>query len=165
MNFSGFFIFGIIFVFIYFIITYLRENKKPMEKETSDYNEIENMFFEKIREGKPAYKLLRIYTSFDLMMIKSFFISENIPYYIEFGHLMKVFPFIQCVNYNNTNVYILEENYYDAIIVINDYIKYKNLNEYKIKNVFWGAFEYLLMSYVVISPQKHLSIDVNYKKE
>jgi len=136
-----------------------------MEKETLDYNGNENMFFEKIREGKPAYKLLRIYTPFDLMMIKSYFISENIPYYIEFEHLMKIYPFIQCANYNNTNVYILEEDYNDAIIVINNYIKYKNLNEYKIKNVFWGTFEYLLMSYVVISPQKYLSIDINYKKE
>jgi hypothetical protein len=142
---------------------YLHKNKKTLKKETLYYNEIENIFFENIKMGKSAYKLLRIYTSFDLMMIKSFFISENIPYFVEFEHLMKIYPFVKCGNYNNSNIYILDEDYNDAIIVINNYLKNKKFNEYKVKNVLWNVFEYLLMNYVVTSPQKYLCIDVNYK--
>jgi len=133
--------------------------------ETSDYNVIEKLFFEKIKEGNISYKLLSIYTPFDLMMIKSLFISENIPYYVEFEHLMGLRPFVQSLNYNDVKFYILEEDYNDAIIVINSYIENKNLNEYKIKSVLRNVFEYLIIAWIVPSPQNYLGIDVSYKNE
>ena len=100
MNNNLYFGLGLFFVFIYFIIMYVRKDETKTIKETLDYNIMENEFFEKIKQGNIAYKLLKIYTPFDLMMIKSFLISENIPYYVEFEHLMKVYPFIHCPNYN-----------------------------------------------------------------
>jgi len=38
--------------------------------ETSDYNIIEKLFFEKIKEGNISYKLLSICTPFDLIWRK-----------------------------------------------------------------------------------------------
>jgi len=144
---------------------YYYKNKKTEKKEILDYNENEYIFFKNIYNGKPFYKLLSIYTPFDLMMIRSFFISENIPYYVEFEHLMKVYPFIHGENYNNTNIYILYEDYNDAIFIINNYIKSKNINEYNIKNTFKGLLEYLIMGWVVTSPENTIGFDVNYNNE
>jgi len=161
MDFDNFFIFGIVIIIAYFIIRFFPKKKKVIEKETLDYDDIENNFFEEVKKGKSRYKLLEIYTSFDLMMIKSLFISESIPHYIEFGHLMKLYPFLHCQNYNNANMYILEEDYDDSINVIRNYIKNKNLSEYKLRSVGRNVFEYFIMAYVVPSPQNHLGIDVN----
>ncbi|MCL2801197.1 MAG: hypothetical protein FWD28_05525 [Treponema sp.] len=163
MNFDGFFVFGFIFLFVYFIIICLIKNNKNKEKEVLDYNEIENIYFQKIREGSKSYKLLRIYSPFDLMMIKSFFISENIPYYIEFEHLMKVYPVIHCPNYNNSSINILDEDYNDAIEVINNYIKSREQKKYGFKGLCRGVLEMALMMWVVPSCQNQLGIEVNYK--
>jgi hypothetical protein len=157
-----FFGFGLLFVSVYILITYIIQHNTPIEKETLDYNDIEKTFFEKIKEGNLPYKLLSIYTPFDLMMIKSFFISENIPYYIEFEHLMNLKPFVHSLNYNNVNFYILKEDYDDAIIIIDSYIESKNLNEYKAKSVLRGVFEAICISWVMPSPKNHLGLDVNY---
>jgi hypothetical protein len=164
MNLDGFFITGIVFVLVYSVFIFLYKNENSEKKETLDYNEMENTFFQKTKGENFAYKLLRIYNPFDLMMIKSFFISENIPYYVEFEHFMKIYPFVHSANYNNANIYILDEDYDDAVLVINSYIKNKNLNEYKIKYAFRGVFEYLFMNWVVTSPQNYLGMEVNYKK-
>jgi hypothetical protein len=132
-------------------------------KETLDYNDVEKAFFEKIKEGNLPYKLLSIYTPFDLIMLKSFFISENIPYYVEFERLMGLLPFVHILNYNNVNFYILEKDYDDAITIINDYIKNKELSNYKIKEVSRSVFEIVCINWVIPSPKNYLGIDVNYK--
>ena len=144
MNYDYFFYFGIVIVILYYIIRFFLKKRKVIEKEVLDYNDIENKFFEEVKKGKSRYKLLKIYTSFDLMMIKSLFISEGIPYYIEFGYLMKIYPFLHCANYNNANMYILEEDYDDSINVIKNYIKNKNFSEYKLRNVGRNFFEFFL---------------------
>jgi hypothetical protein len=158
-----FFGFGLLFVFVYILITYIIRHNTPTKKETLDYNNIEKTFFEGIRDGDSPYKLLSIYTPFDLMMIKSFFISENIPYYVEFEHLMGLKPFVHSLNYNNVNFYILEKDYDDAIIVIDNYIESKNLDKYKAKDVFRNIFETICIFWVMPSPQNHLGFYVNYK--
>jgi len=49
MGFDKYFIFGFLFIIIYIIIVYMRKNNyKSIEKETLDYNNIENIFFEKV---------------------------------------------------------------------------------------------------------------------
>jgi len=163
MNFDEVFILGIVLIVIFFIIRYLIKNMKSAGKETLDYSDIEEEFFAKIKEGKTQYKLLEIYTPFDLMMIRSLFTSESVPYHIQFEHLMKVYPFVHCENYNNASMYILEEDYSDSIIIIKNYIENKNLNEYKIKSVGRNIFEFLTMTWVIPSPQNYLGIDINYR--
>ena len=136
-----------------------------MKKESLEYNESEEMFFQKIREGYVPYKLLNIYTPLDLMMIKSLFVSEQIPYYTEFEHLMGLRPFVQTINYNNANFYILKEDYNDAIIVIEEYIRLKILDKYKFSETIRSIFEYLMIGWVVPSPNSFLGIEVNYNKK
>ncbi|MDR2964613.1 MAG: hypothetical protein LBU88_02430 [Treponema sp.] len=138
--------------------------KETLEKETLNYNIIENIFFDNIKKGKIPYKILNIYTPFDLMMIKSLFISENIPYYVEFEYLMKVQPFMHGLNYNNVNLYILEEDYNDAMIVIKNYLKTKNTEKYKIKKILRNVVEMVFFNYTAPNPNIYLGIDIYYKK-
>jgi hypothetical protein len=164
MVFDKLFLFGLLFIFIYTLFMHMRKNSyKSIKKETLDYNDMENAFFDKIKEGSMAYKILRIYTPFDLMMIKSFFISENIPYYVEFEHRMKIEPFVQILNCNNVNLYVLDEDYSDSIIVLKNYIKNNNYDEFKIRSAFRGIFEFICIGWVVPSPHNYLGIEIIYK--
>ena len=163
MKINLFFWMGLIFIFVYLIITSIKKSYLKIEKETMDYNDMEKLFFAKMKEEFISYKLLDIYTLLELMMIKSLFISENRPYYVEFENLMSLRPFVHCKNYNNAKIYILEEDYSDSLIVINSYIKNKDLNKYKIKNVFGNILEYIISGWVIPSPHNYLGIDVNYK--
>jgi hypothetical protein len=158
------FIIGTLAIIVFFIIRYLVKSKNSIKKEVLDYNEMEKKFFDEISEKNMPYKLLNIYFPFDLMIIKSLFISEQIPYYVEFDHFMGVRPFVQIINYNNTNLYILEEDYNDAIIILGNYIETKSLNKYNNKERIRNIFELLLINWVVLSPQNNLGIEINYKK-
>jgi cbb3-type cytochrome oxidase subunit 3 len=155
---------GILAITIFSIVRYFINNNKKKTKEVLDYNEMEKMFFDKISGKNRPYKLLNIYFPFDLMFIKSLLLSEQIPYYVEFEHFMSIRPFVQIINYNNTNLYILEEDYNDAIIVTENYLKTKTLNKYEIKEVFGNLIELALMNWVALSPQNNLGIEIIYKK-
>jgi len=76
---------------------------------------------------------------------------------------MGVKPFVQINNYNNTNLYILEEDYNDAIIVLENYLKTKSFNNYKIKEKIRNLFELATISWVIYSPQNNLGIEINRK--
>ena len=161
---SYIFILGTLAIVILCIVRIFVEDKSIIKKEILDYNEMEIMFFNKISKENRPYKLLNIYFPFDLMIIKSLFMSEQIPYYVEFEHLMGVKPFVQIINYNNTNFYILEEDYNDAIIVLDNYLEAKSLNNYKAKEKIRNIVELALISWVIYSPQNNLGIEVNYKR-
>jgi len=77
-----FFIFGTLAIVILCIVRFFLENKRIIKKETLDYNEMEIIFFNEISKDNRPYKLLGIYFPFDLMIIKSLFMSEQIPYYV-----------------------------------------------------------------------------------
>jgi hypothetical protein len=154
-------VFGTLAVVVLCIVKLFSRNKN---KEVLDYNEMELIFLNKISEKNRPYKLLNIYFPFDLMIIKSLFMSEQIPYYVEFEHFMGVKPFVQIINYNNSNFYILEEDYNDAIIVLENYLITKTLNNYKIKEKIRNIFELAIISWVIYSPQNNLGIEINYKK-
>jgi hypothetical protein len=157
------FVLGTLAITVFYIVRYFVGHNKAENKETLDYNDMENSFFNEISERNRPYKLLNIYFPLDLMIIKSLFISEQIPYYVEFEHFMGVRPFVHIINYNNTNLYILEKDYNDAIIVLENYLKGKTLNNHKIREKVRNLFELLLISWVVYSPQNNLGIEINYK--
>ena len=159
------FILGTLAIVIFCIIRFLINNRKITKKETLDYNEMEIIFFNEISKDNRPYKLLNIYFPFDLMIIKSLFLSEQIPYYVEFEHFMGVKPFVQIINYNNTNFYILEEDYNDAIIVLENYLKAKTFNNYRIKEKIRNLFELAMISWVIYSPQNNLGIEINRKAD
>jgi len=159
------FILGTLAIVIFCIVRAFVEDKRITKKEALDYNEMEIIFFNRISKENRPYKLLNIYFPFDLMIIKSLFMSEQIPYYAEFEHFMGVRPFVQIINYNNTNFYILEEDYNDAIIVLENYLKTKSFNNYKIKEKIRNIFELAMISWVIYSPQNNLGMEINRKDD
>jgi len=164
---DNFFLVGIFLIIALCIFRYIYSKKTVKSnktvRETLDYNEMEIMFLNNISENNRPYKLLNIYFPFDLMIIKSLFMSEQLPYYVEFEHMMGLRPFIPIINYNNANFYILEEDYNDAIIVIETYLRNKTLNNYKIKERLRNLFELALINWVTYSPQNNLGVEVIYK--
>jgi hypothetical protein len=158
------FVIGTITIMVYIIIRYIFEHNNKVEKETLDYNEMEEEFFNKISEENRPYKLLNIYFPIDLMMIESLLISVQIPYYIDFKYFMGVRPFVKTINYNNANLYILENDYNDAIILLQDYLKSKTLENYKLNEKIRSIIEILMIFWIIPSAQNTLGIDIYYKE-
>jgi hypothetical protein len=103
-------------------------------EENIETNEIEERFFDEVRNGKGKYKFLKIDNQFDLMFIKSLFQSENIPYYIEFENISRMRPGMYIGDLGNYNLlYILDEDYNDAIKIVKKYIKTKRNNKSETK--------------------------------
>ena len=155
-------VFGILALITLCAIGYFAKHNKVERKEETD--EMEEMFFDKISKSSKAYKLMRIYFPFDLMMIKSLLASERIPHYAEFEHLMGLLPFVQAPHYNNTDLYILEEDYPDAIAVLRNYLAAKTFDNYKAKERIRNLVELFFIEWVAYSPQNNLGMDVNYEK-
>jgi hypothetical protein len=132
------FVFALVFVFglIARKRTENLENENKTEDDTQENdlmennkNEMEEMFFHEVSNGKERYRFLIIDNQFDLMFVKSLFQSENIPYYIEFEHVSSIRPGMFIGDLGNYNVlYILDEDYNDAIKVIKSYIETKRKN-------------------------------------
>ena len=136
----GLFFFLIIGIVMWAIIkgTKFEENgsKKENHKEEDyveekDNNEMNTIFIEKVRGGSNTYKLLNIFNQFDLMFNKSLFQSEGIPYFTEGEHLSKIRPGIPIGVFGRTGIYIIEEDYDDAIEIIERYINNKKKNYYE----------------------------------
>ena len=166
INQDYFLVFGIIAIIAYIIVRSVYNNKKHKEKsiETLCHNDMEELFFEKIRGGSNPYKILNIYIPFDLIIIKSLLLSEQIPYYVEFEHTMGLRQFIQIINYTNTNLYILEEDYEDTVIVLRNYIRTKTLDNYTMKERIRNIVEMLVFGWLILSPQNNLGIDIRFKE-
>ena len=100
--------------------------------ETSTNEDIQEQFFESVRNGKEKIKFLKLRNQFDLMFIKSLFQSENIPYYLEFEKMSKIRPGMNIGALGSfCLLYILKDDYYDAIKVVENY---KNKKQYNNNN-------------------------------
>ena len=157
----------IICLLILLIFTFVKYFSKHKFRETDEkltYNDMENLFFEKFNLGIKPYKLLDIYTPMDLMLIESLLLSEEIPYHCDFKHFMGVRPFLPIINYNNVNLYIFEEDYNDAIIIINEYINRKNIKTYNLKDRARNCLELLIGGWMAYDPNKYLGITVYIKE-
>jgi len=117
----------IFLVIIIAIFALFRTKFKDENNISNDKNEIEKMFFEYIKNGEKAFKIMTIYSQLDLMFIKSLFHLEQIPYYVEFEHNSANYPGIFFDSFTNSNIYILEKDYNDAIKIIEEYKNNKNI--------------------------------------
>jgi hypothetical protein len=128
-------IFGLI-IFAFFS-KYRTENNVQIKNngtDTLDNNIIEDEFFERVSLGETRLPFLKIDNQFDLIFIKSLFQSEQIPYYIDFEHISKVRPGMMIGDLGNYNLlYILENDYDDALKVVHTYLENK-MNEYNGKD-------------------------------
>ena len=87
----------------------------------NDSYKMEEAFFERARAGSRSIPVAKLYHSFDIMFIKSIFESEGIPFRVDFEHFNKLRGGIPIDTMNNTILHILEEDYADAVAVLEDY--------------------------------------------
>ena len=131
-------------------------------------NKIEEQFFEAVNSGKEKYMFLKIDNQFDLMFIKSLFQSEHIPYYVEFENITKIRPGMYIGDLGNYNLlYILDEDYNDAVEVVRNYIEGKrdntNKNENAKENII-NIGEILIGNWKVPSASETNGIEIIYKE-
>jgi hypothetical protein len=143
------------------------EELSDNDSEENGNNEIEEQFYNEVRNGKEKYKFLKIDNQFDLMFIKSLFQSENIPYYIEFENISRMRPGMYVGDLGNYNLlYILDEDYNDAVEIVQEYIKTKKetSNENGNKETIRNISEVLLANWKVPSANDTNGIEIIYKK-
>ena len=100
-----------------------KTSKNKPDTGTGRKVETESKFFEAVNNGKGKMQFLKIDNQMDLVFIKSLFQSENIPYYVEFETVSRVRPSINLGDLGNyTLLYILEEDYNDALAIVEDYL-------------------------------------------
>ncbi len=131
----------ILTVIVFALIFSKRDDNQELESEDSeDIVEMEKVFFEKIQaEHKAQYQLASIYSQYDVMFIKSLFQSEQIPFHIEYENVSRLIPGLRAPNYNNTVLTILEDDYDDAVKILEEYIRSKSnsedTNQDRIRNI------------------------------
>jgi hypothetical protein len=142
--------------------------KKPDAEITDELVEMEDIFFEKIRNGATEIRFLDIYTQYDLMILKSLFQSEGIPYRTEFECLAKVKSGPHIGGQNNIYLYILKEDIDDAIELVKNYLQSKQLddnNEKENLNRIRNAVEFLIFAWVAPSPQYYKGVEILAQNE
>ena len=129
----GFIIFIIVAILLWAFIKRKVQNgdkskaKNYISNENAEENiELEEIFFERVRNGEKTHILTNTFDQFDLIFIKSLFQTEQIPYHIEFEHFTRVYPFLNSATAGGEIIYILEKNYNDVIKLIEEYNKRKN---------------------------------------
>jgi hypothetical protein len=174
---TGALIFIIVLIFIFTLFSRIRTNNKKEDSEkdsdidnidNDDTVEMENVFFEEVNNGKPKRRFLKIDNQFDLMFIKSLFQSESIPYYTEFEKISGIRPGMYIGDLGNYNLlYILEEDYDDALEIIQEYIEKKktskteNGNKESLRNI----AEVVFGNWRVPSASDTNGVEIIYKKE
>ena len=129
----GVIVFLIILILIFGLLGRFKNNNEENNINLENDNDlnilqtIEEQFFDEVKNGKEKIKFLKIHNQFDLMFIKSLLQSENIPYYVEFENISKTRPGMYIGDLGNYNLlYILDEDYGDAIEIVKNYIKTKS---------------------------------------
>ena len=101
----------------------IKNERNDNEKITNENDkiEIEKVFFEKVKNGEKALKIITIYSQLDLIFIKSLFQFEQISYYVEFEYSSTIYPGMFFDSFTSCNIYILEKDYDDAMKIIEEY--------------------------------------------
>ncbi|MBP5520561.1 MAG: hypothetical protein J6X84_08290 [Treponema sp.] len=138
------------------------------EIDEIDYSQFEEKFFEQVKSGKKYQHFLNIGSQLDCMMIRSIFSSMDIPTYIEFENINKIYGGVStCLTSNifSIKLYILIDDYEEALAVIKDYIRNKVelLASKQGKDKYIKILEILAAPYVISSSQEMLGITVLQK--
>jgi ABC-type antimicrobial peptide transport system permease subunit len=166
---------GIIIALILFISIFalFAKNKEGNSnendvKDDSENNEIEELFFKEVSSGKEKYRFLKISSQFDLMFIKSLFQSESIPYYVEFEKISRTRPGMYVGDLGNYNLlYILDDDYDDALEVVKNYMQTKKHNKENIsenKENIRNLSEVIIGNWKVPSATDIDGIEIMYKE-
>ncbi|QQO10858.1 DUF2007 domain-containing protein [Breznakiella homolactica] len=162
-------IFAVAVILIFALIKRLRDNSPDTGDAAGDdtgedgkeYG-METRFYEEVRSGKNTAPIARAYSRFDSMFIKSMLQSESIPFHVEYEHMSGLRSGVKIENYNQMVVSVLDEDYDDAILVIEEYIsnKKKDPKPSRTRNVFEGV----LFGWYVPSPSYSDSVEIIPRK-
>jgi len=138
-------------------------DNQEIQAEHEEIHDMEKVFFELIQtQNKKPYRLASIYNQYDVMFIKSLFQSEEIPFHIEFEHVTRLIPGLPIPDYNSTFLTILEDDYNDAVKVLEDYISSKTATETTKKDTIRNVVEISVASWRV-PPTGENTIVIHYK--
>ena len=107
---------------------YWKKDKKNGKKHAEEdvIPEMERIFLDKVSAGSKMYGLASVYDEYDIMMLKSLFQSEQIPYYFEFENTSKTLIGLPPRAANDTIIKILDTDYDDALLVLRKYVDNKS---------------------------------------
>lgn len=138
-----------------------KKNKPDSTNEDTVKTEMEEIFFERVGQGAVSYRIASLFNQFDIMFIKSLFQNEQIPYYFEFENMAKIKSGLPIESFNNSILNVLDEDYKDAIQVLEEYESNKDLNKSS-SNRIRNAAELIIGGWSMPSP-KEKSIEIYYK--
>jgi hypothetical protein len=101
---------------------HIDEIQEISENFNNEITEMEDKFIEEIGNGEKEIKFLLILEENDGIIIGSLLNSEQIPYKIEYSS-------VKLHSYKNSIFHILEKDYFEALIIINGYIRNKKQDE------------------------------------
>lgn len=146
----------------------INEDSLPFTDEAEDYTQIEEKFFESVRNGKKYQHFLNLSAQIDCFMIRSMLASMDIPTYTEGENVNNIYGGAStCLtSVFKIKLYILIEDYEEAFEVVKGYIKNKaeTLAERDGKDKYIKVFELLAAPYIISNSQEMLGIVVLPKK-
>lgn len=105
--------------------TVLSDSSTEEKTALDDIVEMEDAFFEAVKNGREAVKFMHLFYGQDIMMLKAAFQSEGIPYKIENEHLPQVLTGQGVIGFYHSDFYILKEDYEDALKIVQEYVENK----------------------------------------
>lgn len=146
----------------------INEDSLPLTDEAENYTQIEEKFFENVRNGKKYQHFLNLSAQIDCFMIRSMLASMDIPTYTEGENVNNIYGGAStCLtSVFKIKLYILIEDYEEAFEVVKDYInnKAETLAERDGKDKYIKVFELLAAPYIISNSQEMLGIVVLPKK-
>ncbi len=143
-------------------------NDDSLPEESEDYTQIEENFFESVRNGKKYQHFLNLSAQIDCMMIRSMLASMEIPTYTEGENVNNIYGGAStCLtSVFKIKLYILIDDYDEAFAIVKEYIRNKadTLAAREGKDKYLKIFELLAAPYVISNAQEMLGIVVMPKK-
>ena len=129
-----------------------------------DFTQFEEKFFDAVKSGKEYQHFLNLSSQFDCMLIRSILASMNIPTYAEGMNINKLYggAYISSTTDFKIKLYILIDDYDDALVAVKDYIKSKIDSEPSVtdRNKALQILELLVASSTVSNPQELFGISI-----
>lgn len=79
--------FGLLLIIAYY---WYFTSKRVNSIQPEDPYDMKDIFIDEVANGEKSYRIAFIYSLSDLIIIKSLFQSEQIPFFCEFEHLSKI---------------------------------------------------------------------------
>ena len=137
--------------------------------ENVDFTQFEEKFFDAVKSGKEYQHFLNLSSQLDCMLIRSILASMNIPTYVEGMNINKLYggAYISSTGDFKIKLYILIDDYDDALVAVKNYIKSKIDSEPSVvdRNKALQILELLVASCTVSNPQELFGISIIDKKK